>query len=163
MPGTGDAGSAWHEQDQDGIDAEVLYPPVFITRFIENIADKEAYLAMVRAYNDFLAEDYCSVAPDRLIGNAVIPASGIDDALAELEAGAAARPAVRHLGSVPARLRAARPARTTRFWEPPLELGMPITAHGSLGTGPTRCSSQSAHGHVRPEDVDRCRAPAGRP
>ena len=26
------------------------------------------YLATVRAYNDFLAEDYCSADPDRLIG-----------------------------------------------------------------------------------------------
>ena len=40
---------------------------------------------MVRAFNDFLAEDYCSVAPDRLIGNAVMPASGIEDAIAELK------------------------------------------------------------------------------
>ena len=85
VPGTGDAAQRLREQDQDGIDAEVLYPPVFITRFIENISDKEAYLAMVRAYNTFLAEDYCSVAPDRLIGNAVIPTTGLGDALAELE------------------------------------------------------------------------------
>src|ERR1700733_14857197 len=73
------------EQDRDGIDAEVLYPPVFISRFIENIEDGEAYVAMVRAFNDFLAEDYCVVAPDRLIGNAVIPASGLEDAIAELK------------------------------------------------------------------------------
>jgi hypothetical protein len=36
---------------------------VFISAFIENIDDREAYVAMVRAYNDFLVEDYCSVAP----------------------------------------------------------------------------------------------------
>ena len=48
---------------------------MFISRFIENIADQEAYVAMVRAYNDFLVEDYCSVAPDRLLGNAIIPSA----------------------------------------------------------------------------------------
>jgi len=63
VPGTGDAVQRLQEQDADGLDAEVLYPPVFISRFIENISDPEAYLAMVRAYNTFLAEDYCSLAP----------------------------------------------------------------------------------------------------
>jgi len=75
-PAPATPGSAWPEQDLDGIDAEVLYPPVFISRFIENIEDVEAYVAMVRAFNDFLAEDYCAVAPDRLIGNAVIACIG---------------------------------------------------------------------------------------
>ena len=37
---------------------------------IDSISDKDAYRALVRAYNTFLAKDYCSVAPDRLIGNA---------------------------------------------------------------------------------------------
>ncbi len=63
FPGTGDAAQRLREQDLDGIDAEVLYPPVFISRFIENIEDREAYVAMVRAYNDFLTQDYCSVGP----------------------------------------------------------------------------------------------------
>ena len=66
VTGSGRALQRLAEQDHDGVDAEVLYPPVFISRFIENISDREAYLAMVRAYNTFLAEDYCSVAPDRL-------------------------------------------------------------------------------------------------
>jgi hypothetical protein len=65
VPGTGDSIQRLQEQDLDGVDAEVLYPPVFVSRFIENMPDKEAYLAMVRAYNTFLAEDYCAIAPDR--------------------------------------------------------------------------------------------------
>ena len=68
----------------DGVDAEVLFPSLFSTRFLEGITDPEVYLAMVRACNTFLAQDYCSVAPDRLIGSGVIPISGIDDAVAEL-------------------------------------------------------------------------------
>jgi len=132
VPGTGDAVQRLREQDDDGLDAEVLYPPVFISRFIENISDTEAYLAMVRAYNTFLAEDYCSVAPDRLIGNAVIPTSGINDALAELKR-------VQQLG-----LRSITLARFPHgggtpseeddvFWETALEMGIAITAHGSMG------------------------------
>ena len=57
---------------------------------------------MVQAYNTWLAEDYSAPAPDRLIGNALMPISGIDDAIAELERAhddgvqdRAARPATR--------------------------------------------------------------------
>ena len=67
--GAGDAAQRLREQDEDGIDAEVLFPPVFASRFLEGINDREVYCSMVRAYNTWLAEDYCSVAPDRLIGN----------------------------------------------------------------------------------------------
>ena len=42
VPGTGDARQRLAEQDRDGIDAEVLYPPVLMSRFIENIEDREA-------------------------------------------------------------------------------------------------------------------------
>jgi len=39
----------------------------------------------VRAYNDFLAEDYCAADPDRLLGLGVIPMTNLQGALAELE------------------------------------------------------------------------------
>src|SRR5438477_1789481 len=83
--GAGDAVQRLHEQDIDGIDAVVLFAPVFVARFIESISDKAVYLSIVQAYNTWLATDYCSVAPDRLIANALMPISGIDDALAELK------------------------------------------------------------------------------
>src|SRR5919202_4061381 len=85
-PGTGPAEQRLREQDQDGIDAEVLFPgQASGPNFWRNIRDDEAYKACVRAYNDFLAEDYCSVAPDRLLGLGVIPMTNLQDALAELE------------------------------------------------------------------------------
>jgi len=74
--GAGDAAQRLREQDKDGLDAEVLFPPVFASRFIEGIKDPEVYGAMIRAYNTFLAHDYCAVAPDRLIGNATMPITG---------------------------------------------------------------------------------------
>ena len=82
--GAGDGVQRLHEQDMDGIDAEVLFAPVFVAGFIESIADKQVYLSIVQAYNTWLAEQYCSVAPDRLIGNALIPTCGLDAAVAEL-------------------------------------------------------------------------------
>lgn len=144
-PGTGDAAQRLREQDVDGIDAEVLYPPVFISRFIENISDKDAYLAMVRAYNDFLAEDYCAVAPDRLIGNAVIPATGVDDAIGELKRVKDLGLRSACLGPFPNGTGSPSP-EDDRFWEAALELGMPLTAHASIGDRSHPLLVQSATG-----------------
>jgi predicted TIM-barrel fold metal-dependent hydrolase len=145
VPGTGSAAQRLREQDLDGIDAEVLYPPVFISRFIENIEDREAYVAMVRAFNDFLAEDYCAVAPDRLIGNAVIPATGVEDAIAELKrAREIGLPSV-CLGSFPNGSGAPAPEDDS-FWQAALDLGMPLTAHAAMGDRSNPLLVQSARG-----------------
>ena len=86
---------------------------------------------MVQAYNTWLA-DYMSIAPDRLIGNALMPVSGIDDALAEL-----AR--VKELGfrtvqllQFPNGSGGPRP-EDDRFWERSLELEMALSPHMFFG------------------------------
>ena len=61
--GAGDAEQRLREQDVDGIDAEVLFPPVFASRFLEGIGDPAVYASMVHAFNFYLAQDFCSVAP----------------------------------------------------------------------------------------------------
>ena len=130
--GAGGAVQRLREQDIDGIDAEVLFPPVLATRFIEGISDREAYLAINRAYNTFLAEDLCSVAPDRLIGTAALPVSGVDDAIAELERvhGLGLRSVTLH--QFPNGSGSPTP-EDDRFWERLLELGMPMSAHSNFG------------------------------
>jgi predicted TIM-barrel fold metal-dependent hydrolase len=45
------------------------------------------HLAGVRAYNDWLAKDFCAKAPDRLIGIAQMPAVGVQEAIAEMRRG----------------------------------------------------------------------------
>ncbi len=130
-PGTGTAEQRIREQDVDEVDAEVLYPPVFIRRCIEGISDRNVYLALVRAYNEFLAE-FCSFAPQRLIGNATIPVTGLDDAIAELRH-------AKELG-----FRSISPAAfpsgesgpvgsDDAFWELALELEMRVSPHGGIG------------------------------
>lgn len=131
-PGTGGPLQRLREQDTDGVDAEVLFPPVFIGRFIENISDRAAYLAMVRAYNEFLAEEYCAPAPDRLLATALIPVTGIDDALAELSH--AAKLGLKSVCLAHFPNGATTPApEDDRFWEKALELGMPVTSHVTIG------------------------------
>src|SRR5262245_35678377 len=52
-PGTGSAAQRLREQDLDGVDAEVLFPPVHGPNFLRQIAnkDKDAYLANISGYN----------------------------------------------------------------------------------------------------------------
>jgi hypothetical protein len=70
--GAGDGAQRLREQDEDGLDAELLFVPVFASRFLEKIPDHDANLTMEQTYNDWLA-DYTSIAPERLIGNALMP------------------------------------------------------------------------------------------
>ncbi len=130
-PGAGTPQQRLQEQDYDGIDAEVLYPPVYASRFIENIADRRVYLAIVQAYNDYLAE-YCSVAPDRLIGNAVIPATGIEDAVAELKRCKELGLSSVSPGKFPNGSGSPKP-EDDKFWETALSLGMCLSPHGTIG------------------------------
>jgi predicted TIM-barrel fold metal-dependent hydrolase len=129
--GAGDGAQRLREQDEDGLDAELLFAPVFASRFLEKIPEHDAYLAMVRAYNDWLV-DYCSVAPDRLFGNALMPISGIDDAVAELERAHELGFKSVQLLNNPNGGGSPKP-EDDRFWEKALELDMPLSPHFSFG------------------------------
>jgi predicted TIM-barrel fold metal-dependent hydrolase len=130
--GTGSPEQRLREQEEDGIDAEVLFPSRFVSSFIEGISEPAVYRSMVYAYNTFIAEDYCSFAPDRLIGTAVIPVSGIDDACAELDH-------IKDLGlttvsphQFPNGSGFAAP-EDDRFWAKTLELNLRVAPHINIG------------------------------
>ena len=68
-PGTGPPKQRLQEQDTDGVDAEVLYPaPQFLRLCRTAIKDPDAYEALLRAYNDWLAQEYCAEAPGSVAG-----------------------------------------------------------------------------------------------
>lgn len=130
--GTGSPKQRLAEQDADGIDAEVLYAsPQYLTLCGTAISDVGAYNAMMRAWNDWLANEYCAEAPDRLLGVGLIPISGIDAAIAELEH-------CKKLGLTTVNL-AAFPAghrypsdEDDRFWAAALDMEMPLSVHVSM-------------------------------
>jgi predicted TIM-barrel fold metal-dependent hydrolase len=130
--GAGPAEQRLREQDEDGIDAEVLFPPVFATRFLEGITDPAVYRSMIRAYNTWLAQDYCSVAPDRLIGNSVTPISDIDDAVAEVRFAHSVGLKSVAFYMFPNGTGFADPV-DDKFWETSLELGMALSPHFGFG------------------------------
>lgn len=130
--GAGSPEQRLREQDEDGIDAEVLFPPVFASRFLEGIQDREVYCSLIRAYNTWLGEEYCAVAPDRLIGNSVTPISDIDDAVAEVEFAHSVGLRSVAFYMFPNGTGFAQP-EDDRFWEKCLELGMAISPHFGFG------------------------------
>lgn len=142
-PSTGAGGPAQRlrEQDRDGVAAEVLYPPLFMEKCINCVEDRDAYLAMFSAYNEFIAE-YCSYDSERLIGVGLIPRAGVQDAISELKR-------IDGLG-----LRAVSPRwypdgggephpDDDQFWEESLTLGIRITPHSVLGGPPMRVQKNS--------------------
>lgn len=72
------------EQDEDGIDAEVIYAPVRTLAYFTGTGNPELAIAGVQAYNNWLGKEFCAANPHRLIGLGMIPNTGIADAIAEL-------------------------------------------------------------------------------
>ena len=145
--GAGDPEQRLHEQDQDGIDVEVLFPGGVGPRFWRGIKNDAAYNAVVRAYNDFLAEDYCAVASDRLIGIGVIPVTGVDDAVAELEHCIKLGLKGVMLSRFPSGHGYPTP-KDDSFWSAALDLDMPITVHQALDHSETKLKFERDPGEL---------------
>jgi predicted TIM-barrel fold metal-dependent hydrolase len=141
--GTGSAEQRVREQDQDGMDAEVLFPAMVAGPvFWRNIRHDEVYKAVIRAYNDWLGEEYCTVAPDRLIGMGVMPITNVDDAIAEMKHCARLGLKGILLGALPSGLGYPTP-EDDKFWAAAVDMDMPVTVHvafnrtGARATQPT--------------------------
>ena len=85
-PGTGSPEQRLREQDLDGTSAEVLFPAVVVgPRYWSKLPDPRAVQAIFRGWNDWLGEEYCAYAPERLFGVGAIPPTGVDAAVAEVQ------------------------------------------------------------------------------
>ncbi|HVO96312.1 MAG TPA: amidohydrolase family protein [Terriglobales bacterium] len=132
-PGTGSPAQRLREQDQDGIDAEVLFPSQQggpkLWRRVDN---NDAYKALVRAYNGWLAEEYCAIERDRLIGVGILPLGcALADVIDELNYCKTAGFKTVLLQGFPS----GKPYPSDeddRFWARALELNMPISVHVDL-------------------------------
>ena len=126
-PGSFDTDARLRDMELDGIYAQVIYPSVTLKGAKIYSEERELQLACVRAYNDWLL-GFCDGSDGRLIGQAVIPTTGIDDALAELDYAmkSAHRGAV--ISSFPSG--SMTPSRTDDpFWARVEEAGYPIAVH----------------------------------
>jgi predicted TIM-barrel fold metal-dependent hydrolase len=126
-PGAFDPAARLVDMDAEEIDVAVLYPTIGLGFW--GISDPAAAVAVARAYNDWLA-GYCSAAPDRLHGAAMVPFQSPDDAVHEL------RRAREELGMVAAFVRpnpclgrSIVDAAYEAFWATAEELGMAVGVH----------------------------------
>ncbi|MGH7110571.1 MAG: amidohydrolase family protein [Stellaceae bacterium] len=158
--GTGSPEQRVQEQDRDGLDAEVLFPAqVAGPVFWRNIAHDEAYKAVIRAYNDWLAEDYCAVAPDRLIGMGVLPITNVADAIAEMEHCARLGLKGVLLGALP-NAKAYPTPEDDRFWAAAIAMGMPVTVHVQFNRTGARANQPTLrYPKETPEVMQRLRRP----
>jgi predicted TIM-barrel fold metal-dependent hydrolase len=137
LVGAGDAKQRLSEMDEDGVDAELLFPAVSGQRTLDAGAiPGEAYIALARGYNDWLSQEFTPEDPDRLWGLAILPCSTIDDSIAELER-IATMPGI--VGVVlhqwPNGSPAPKPEEDDRFWARALELDVPLCGHIGFGGG----------------------------
>ncbi len=114
------------------MDAEVLFAAMVAGPvFWRNIAHDEVYKAVIRGYNDWLGEEYCAVAPDRLIGMGVIPITNVEDAIAEMKHCKKLGLKGVLLGGLPSGKGYPTP-EDDKFWAAAIDLDMPITVHVQL-------------------------------
>jgi predicted TIM-barrel fold metal-dependent hydrolase len=118
----------------DGVDAEVLFPTPRLAHVIFAQADADYHTALIRAYNDWLA-DYCEYDTSKFRGMAMLPCRGVAGAVAEIE-----RTAERDgiggyvIGGFPTEVLRPTPADDPA-WACLVERGMPLAIHVGLTTG----------------------------
>ena len=153
-PGCGPAEQRLREQDQDGVDAEVLF-----ALDVRNsaIRDKAARIGVVQGFNDFFAEEYCAVDRDRLIGMAVLPNSGVAEDIAEMERCRRKGLKGAWLSTFPSG-KGYPTDEDDRFWAAALDLQMPLVIHTSF---PTKVGSRETPLLVSQRAGGRAPAPNG--
>lgn len=115
------------EIERDGVDAEVVYPTIGMQFF--PIEDTDFQWALLRAYNDWLAEEFCAPHPDRFFGIAMINPEEQDRAIEEM-----ARAKENGLVGVMIAMYSADDnpyydPSFDKFWAAAAEMGMPINLH----------------------------------
>jgi predicted TIM-barrel fold metal-dependent hydrolase len=109
-PGCYDPEERVKDMDVDGVWGQLCFPNYARFaghRFFLRVKDPDLGLACLRTYNDYLLDEWCATAPDRLFGSVILPLHDIDAAVSELQ---------RVL---------AKGARAIAFSENPTVLGLP--------------------------------------
>jgi len=131
-PGAMDKSLRVGEMAADGVSAEVLYPTHGLRAL--SLDDPELEEACARVYNDWII-DYCSAAPDRLIGLGMLSMYNVEHAVQELER---CRNAGLHgatIWQVPPPEISFTSDHYEHFWAAAQEMNLPINLHILSGHG----------------------------
>jgi predicted TIM-barrel fold metal-dependent hydrolase len=133
-PGCYDPVERLKDMDVDGVWGQLCFPNFARFaghRFYLHVKDRELGLACLRAYNDFLLDEWCATDPDRLFGAVILPLDDLGRAVAELERVLAKGAKALAFSENPTVL--GLPSVHTDHWEPLWELvdesGIPVCMH----------------------------------
>ncbi len=142
-PSCHDGAARLEVMDEDGVDAEMLYPPQRAMLTFMKSPDRDAHLAGIRAYNRWLKEGFCAPDPERLIGIFQIPNVGIETSVAELER--AKKEGFRGvaISAWPSGGDNLSPADDP-FWDAAAQLDMPVSIHLLLAASTTKATGSAA-------------------
>jgi predicted TIM-barrel fold metal-dependent hydrolase len=133
LPGNYDGRAHLADMELDGIDAAVIFP--LVTSKTYELSDRPFAVALMRAYNNWLLDEFCSADAGRLIGLPVLPVDdGIGVLVAEFER-------VVHMGAkgvfVPYYPEIPYPDRFYEpFWSVAAEAAVPVCIHRMMGGKP---------------------------
>ena len=121
--------------DSAGIEASLCFPsfPRFCGQEFTEAADRDLGLACVRAYNDWMIDEWCGAVPGRLIPLVILPLWDAELAVAEAERCAAKGARAVTFSENPAALGLPSVHDRRRYWDPVFavcaEAGMPVCTH----------------------------------
>ncbi len=124
------ASSRLEDMDEQGVDAQVIYPTVGGQLLGKPFRDPDLLAACCRAYNDWSLE-YCSEAPDKLLMAAMLPIQAPDLAIEEAHRAAANGAAAFYVRPNPVEHRNFYHDDLDPLWAALAEIGKPICIHDS--------------------------------
>jgi len=133
-PGGRDPKARIEEMETDGLTAEVIYPSYPMRIYSMGPEDADLQAACFRAYNDWLVE-YCSVAPDRLIGIGLVSTYDIESAIREMERCKANGLKGAMIWLCPPPELPFHSSHYEPFWAAAAQMGLPVNLHTSTGLG----------------------------
>jgi predicted TIM-barrel fold metal-dependent hydrolase len=142
LPGCYDPEARVIDMDLDGVQAAICYPsfPGFAGKVFLQGKDRELGELCVRAFNDFMIDEWCAAAPERFIPVVMLPLWDVQACVAELHRTVAkgAKAITFSENPVPLGL----PSFHTDHWDPLFaaaeEAGIPLCMHfGTSGQAPT--------------------------
>jgi len=133
-PGGWEPAARLKDQDQDGVEAEILFPSP--TRQLYSITDEPFQRAIFHSYNEWL-HDFCSYNPKRLVGLAIISILDVEHAVQDIKE--YAKLGLRGV-MIPTRIKDSGyyEPKYEPVWAAAEETGMVINAHTSATQGVAR-------------------------
>lgn len=131
------------DMDDDGVDAEVLFPPQRTISHFLGDDDDDFVLAGIEAYNNFLFEEFCAPDPSRLIGLAQIPSLGLDTAIDGLRKAKARGAKGVLISNWPAGADSLS-RDDDPFWAAAVDEGMPVAIHINIISRRQRAAGRKA-------------------